>query len=314
QRLARLVLWPLRERLTARRLIFVPEDALHTIPFAVLPWSSDSDNDLVLQHAETTTAPSALFLTNVHVTQSVADAAPRIALLGDPIFRVEDWRRECVERTAAAPHGHAGTNRGSDDWTESLPPLPGTRTEVSMVARLARQTRPGSRLESLLGCAAVASALRSAADGGADLLHIATHARVDAERPRLSALALTPDSEASNPTSAFGLLDILSLKLKSRLVVLSACDTSRGRLLPGEGVLGPAQAFLQAGSAAVLASYWRVDDQITSTFMQRFYKYLLVDRLSASAALRKTQLEDAASGKTYEWAAFSLYGWPDSSI
>jgi len=48
--------------------------------------------------------------------------------------------------------------------------------------------------------------------------------------------------------------------------------------------------------------------------MQRFYRYLLVDRLSASAALRKTQLESAASGKTYEWAAFSLYGWPDSSI
>ena len=41
---------------------------------------------------------------------------------------------------------------------------------------------------------------------------------------------------------------------------------------------------------------------------------VLVDRLSASAALRRTQLESAATGKTYEWAAFSLYGWPDSSI
>ena len=48
--------------------------------------------------------------------------------------------------------------------------------------------------------------------------------------------------------------------------------------------------------------------------MQRFYKYLLVERLGASAALRRAQLESAADGKTYEWAAFSLYGWPDSSI
>jgi CHAT domain-containing protein len=109
-------------------------------------------------------------------------------------------------------------------------------------------------------------------------------------------------------------LDILGLKLNSKLVVLSACETSRGRLLPGEGVLGPAQAFLQAGSASVLASYWRVDDEITATFMQRFYRYLLVERLSAAAALRKTQLDSAASGKTYEWAAFSLYGWPDSAL
>jgi CHAT domain-containing protein len=109
-------------------------------------------------------------------------------------------------------------------------------------------------------------------------------------------------------------LDILGLKLNSRLVVLSACETSRGRLLPGEGVLGPAQAFLQAGAAAVVASYWRVDDQITSNFMQQFYKYLLVDRLSASAALRKAQLDRAGSATTYEWAAFALYGWPESSI
>jgi CHAT domain-containing protein len=79
-------------------------------------------------------------------------------------------------------------------------------------------------------------------------------------------------------------------------------------------VLGPAQAFLQAGAAAVLASYWRVDDELTSAFMQQFYRNLLAGDLSASAALRKTQLESAASAKNYAWAAFALYGWPDSSL
>ena len=97
-------------------------------------------------------------------------------------------------------------------------------------------------------------------------------------------------------------------------MVLSACDTSRGRLLPGEGVLGPAQAFLQAGAAAVIASYWRVDDEMTSNFMRQFYRYLLTDHLSTSAALRKAQLDHAGAGNTFEWAAFALYGWPDSSL
>jgi CHAT domain-containing protein len=195
-----------------------------------------------------------------------------------------------------------------------LPRLPGSRQEIGAIARLARESRPGSRLETLVGCAAVPTALRKVATQDLDLLHVATHARIDAQRPRLSALALTPESPSDLSASTFGLLDILSLKLSSKLIVLSACDTSRGKLLPGEGVLGPAQAFLQAGSAAVLASYWRVDDQITATFMQHFYRYLLEDRLNASAALRRTQLESAASGKSYEWAAFALYGWPDSSI
>jgi CHAT domain-containing protein len=311
--LARLIWWPVVPYLQGGRIAVVPDDALHTVPLAVLPWSKDPAQAMVVQHAESVVIPSALFLVNVHSRASTHSEAPRVALIGDPVFRVADWRRECID-THTASSSTGPVKRDLSAWTESLPRLPGTRLEINAIARLARESRPASRIETLVGCAAVPTAVRKVADANVDLLHIATHARIDAQRPRLSALALTPEVPADAPASTFGLLDILSLKLNSKLVVLSACDTSRGRLLPGEGVLGPAQAFLQAGSAAVLASYWKVDDQITSTFMQRFYKYLLVDRLSASAALRKTQLESAASGKTYEWAAFSLYGWPDSSI
>jgi CHAT domain-containing protein/tetratricopeptide (TPR) repeat protein len=310
---ARLVLWPITPYLHDGRVVVVPDDALNTVPLAVLPWAADPGQQMLLQHAETSVIPSALFLMRVHAAASTHSEMPRITLIGDPVFRVADWRRECTD-TDTAQTASAPLNRTLSAWTESLPRLPGTRSEVTGIARLAHESRPGSRIETLVGCAAVPSALRRAAGTDVDLLHIATHARIDAQRPRLSALALTPESPQDGPASTFGLLDILGLKLNSKLVVLSACETSRGRLLPGEGVLGPAQAFLQAGSAAVLASYWRVDDQVTSTFMQRFYKYLLVDRLSASAALRKTQLESAAAGKSYEWAAFSLYGWPDSSI
>jgi len=310
--LARLVLWPLTPFLQESRVVVVPDDALHTVPLAVLPWAPDPNQQLVLQHAEITVIPSALFLMRVPSGASTHSEMPRLALVGDPVFRVSDWRREC--RDTDAGRKHIGPVNRSLAWTESLPRLPGSRAEVTGIARLARESRPASRIETLVGCAAVPTALRKVAAPDVDLLHVATHARIDAQRPRLSALALTPESPKDNPASTFGLLDILGLKLNAKLVVLSACETSRGKLLPGEGVLGPAQAFLQAGSAAVLASYWRVDDEVTADFMQRFYRYLLVDRLSASAALRKTQLESAASGKTYEWAAFSLYGWPDSSI
>ena len=311
--LARLVWWPITRYLPQKRIVVVPDGSLHTVPLGVLPWAEDPAQGLVVQHAESTVIPSALFLMRVHPAASSHSSAPRMVLIGDPVFRVADWRRECSESNPALVASKS-VDRSLSSWTESLPRLPGTRVEITAIAKLAQESRPASRIQTLVGCAAVPSALRRVADANADLLHIATHARIDAQRPRLSALALTPESPQEAPASTFGLLDILGMKLNSKLVVLSACDTSRGRLLPGEGVLGPAQAFLQAGSAAVLASYWRVDDQITSTFMQRFYKYLLVDRLSASAALRKTQLESAATGKTYEWAAFSLYGWPDSSI
>jgi CHAT domain-containing protein/tetratricopeptide (TPR) repeat protein len=313
RQLARLVLWPLDGLLTAKRAIVVPDDALHTIPFDVLPWSSNPKDLLVLNHVEVSVVPSALFLTRVRTAASVGSAAPRIELIGDPVFRIPDWRQECADPNADRLLA-TRASRGFSDWTESLPRLPGSRTEVQVVSRLARQSRPASRIEILLGCAAVPSALRRAAREHIDLLHIATHARVDAQRPRLSALALTPEGPTGSATGGFGLLDILGLKLNSSLVVLSACETSRGRLLPGEGVLGPAQAFLQAGASAVLASYWRVGDEATADFMQRFYKYLLLERMPASAALRKAQLDQAGQSRSFDWAAFAVYGWPDSSI
>jgi CHAT domain-containing protein len=312
RRLAELVLWPISAKLSGQRLIIVPDDGLHTVPFNVLPWSASASDRLVLQHVEVSIVPSALFLTRIRANSNQHASALRIALLGDPVFRLADWHRECTD--TFQNQATARTARAVSDWTESLPRLPGSRAEVQMIAHLTQQSRPASHIEVLLGCAAVPTALRRAATGHVDLLHIATHARVDSQRPRLSALALTPENRGDGTASAFGLLDILGLKLSSNLVVLSACETSRGRLLPGEGVLGPAQAFLQAGAGAVLASYWRVDDLVTSKFMQEFYRYLLAERLPAATALRRAQIEAAETSTSHDWAAFSLYGWPDSSI
>lgn len=145
------------------------------------------------------------------------------------------------------------------------------------------------------------------------MLHIATHGRIDAQRPRLSALAVTPAATAPDNAS-FGLLEILDLDLATRLVTLSACDTSSGRLLDGEGVLGPAQAFLEAGASTVVASLWKVEDTTTARFMQAFYRRLLDDNMSAAAALRSTQLEEQSRGGSYGWAAFGIYGRPDTQI
>jgi CHAT domain-containing protein len=189
--------------------------------------------------------------------------------------------------------------------------LPGSRAEIAGIAELARRASPKAEVHEHLGCDATPQALREAAASSPTLLHIATHGYVDAFRPRLSALVLTPDGE-SNGT--FGLLDILKMKVDSRLIVLSACDTSRGRLLPGEGVLGPAQAFLQAGASSVVASYWRISDQATAQFMRVFYEHLLLEHMPAAAALRQAQLEYASQGGPHDWAAFTLFGWPDTRL
>jgi CHAT domain-containing protein len=311
-KLAQLVLWPISAKLTHRRVIVVPDDSLHTVPFAILPWASGEDAPLVLERAELSVMPSTLFVTHPRSTPAPRAGSPRLELIGDPVFQHAEWQRECAG-VQPTPAGPAATQTAASE-RRPLPRLPGSRKEVLAIAQLAQRASPSIRVSTRLGCDATPAALRAAAATSPELLHIATHGYVDAYRPRLSALALTQDSAANGGMATIGLLDILDMRVSSRLVVLSACDTSRGRLLPGEGVLGPAQAFLQAGAASVIASYWRIPDEHTAPFMETFYRYLLVDRLSAAAALRRTQLDYARDRASYDWAAFTLYGWPDTAL
>jgi CHAT domain-containing protein len=299
-KLAGLVLWPITSEIEHRRVILIPDDALHTVPFALLPWSAEKDSPLLVERAELSVMPSTHFVTRSRAPSSAHTNAPRFELIGDPVFRASDC-------------GNAA-NVTIPVVRRSLPRLPGSRKEVLAIADLAQRVSPAAHVKTRLGCEATPTALRAAAATSPELLHIATHGYVDAYRPRLSALALTQDSAANGGASSIGLLDILNMRVTSRLVVLSACDTSRGRLLPGEGVLGPAQAFLQAGAASVIASYWRIPDEHTAPFMEAFYRYLLVDRLSAAAALRRTQLDYARDRASHDWAAFTLYGWPDTAL
>lgn len=310
--LAELVLWPLREHITKPRLAIVPDDSLHTVPFAALPWSDSVETELLVQRAEVVVVPSAAFLDRP--PSRATQAARSLALFGDPIFRERDWNQECA-RAAGEPGVTAfASTRSMSGWAGSLPRLPATREEVLNIAALAKHANPASRVETALGCSATRTALRKAVDASPEILHVATHGYVDAHRPRLSALALSRESDSGAGQAIFTLMDILDTKLDSRLVVLSACETSRGRLLPGEGVLGPAQAFLQSGAASVLASHWRVTDKETAAFMQSFYRNLLEQHLPAAAALRRAQLEQISAGPSLHWAAFSLYGWPDISF
>ena len=98
------------------------------------------------------------------------------------------------------------------------------------------------------------------------------------------------------------------LKLNADLVVLSACETGKGRLYAGEGVTGLARAFLYAGSRGVVCSLWSVDDRETAELMTALYKQLRQGRASADA-LRQAKLAMIHADKPpVYWAPFILLG------
>jgi CHAT domain-containing protein len=81
-------------------------------------------------------------------------------------------------------------------------------------------------------------------------------------------------------------LDLRGLEL----VLLSACETGRGEVAGGEGVLGLQRALHTAGAATVVASLWQVEDAATAALMGLFYRKLWVEAKPPLVALREAQL------------------------
>ena len=97
---------------------------------------------------------------------------------------------------------------------------------------------------------------------------------------------------------------------QTELVILSACQTQIGELSAGDEVVGLTRAFFFAGTPAVIASLWNVDDQATGRLMERFYTHLQAGQ-SQAAALRQAQLELLQAEEyadPFYWSAFVLSG------
>ena len=163
----------------------------------------------------------------------------------------------------------------------------------------------------LVGGAATETALRERA-ANAGMLHIAAHGQLNAVTPLFSRLVLAIDDDLE--TTRDGSLEVreiygLDLK-KASLVVLSACQTQLGAQSRGDDVVGLSRAFIYAGSPAVLASLWSVDDVATAKLMIAFYRKLK-EGLGGAAALRAAQAETRREHPDpYYWASFVLTGDP----
>ncbi|MEO0868167.1 MAG: CHAT domain-containing protein [Cyanobacteria bacterium J06642_11] len=181
-----------------------------------------------------------------------------------------------------------------------LTPLPGAEAEAVAIAPLLN-TSP------LLGAAATESVVRQRL-ADADIIHLATHGLLDERQGLSSAIALTPISD-TNPDNN-GLLtaqEVMQLNLKADLVVLSACNTGRGRIT-GDGVVGLSRSFLAAGANNLVASLWAVPDEATAMLMTEFYQQLQTEPDKA-AALRQAMLTTLAEHpEPRDWAAFFLIG------
>ncbi|MDY0110919.1 MAG: CHAT domain-containing protein [Candidatus Krumholzibacteria bacterium] len=141
------------------------------------------------------------------------------------------------------------------------------------------------------------------------VLHFAMHSSTDDRSPWRSAVTLARNTSGDGPFSVCA-SEIADSMLPARLVVLSCCESARGRVLSGEGVQGLASAFLAAGARAVLATLWPVDDAVTARFMKVFYSALAEGQTVAGAVARaQAALKNGSlTSHPFYWSGFVLIG------
>lgn len=302
--LSQVLLQPVADRLTGKRLAIVPHGALFYVPFAALP-IPDGDSLLVEAH-ELISLPSASTLAALRNQPApLPEQPPSLLLLADPVFSSGDPRLPLPARPPSTAAERGGEALGAEHW----PRLPGTAREAETILALLPSDSSHRRL---LGLEANRDVFLKEDLSPYRWLHIATHGKADALQPERSRLVLSPyrrDGRAID--GSLRLQDIYNLRLDADLVVLSACQSGLGPVVRGEGLVGLTRGFHYAGARRVLASLWNVDDSSTATLMGAFYRGMLVEGLTPAAALRQAQrslLSDPATRAPYHWAAFTLHG------
>ena len=154
-----------------------------------------------------------------------------------------------------------------------------------------------------LGAAATKAAVVEAMRG-CDVIHLATHGTADG--------VLLSGATLAEGKLSMG--EVQGLELRARLVVLSECNSFRGKLT-ADGVVGIARAFVAAGALPLVASLWKVDDAATRELMERFYKRLLsggvLGNVAAAMQAAMTSMIRDRHWSVHQWASFVVYGLSD---
>jgi CHAT domain-containing protein len=288
----------------AQEWIIDPDGALHLLPFDALP--GRDGRPLVCTHGVRTVT------TLRRLLEPLATIAPggSALVLADPDY------------TSGVSGGNAlrGLRLSADRMPLGVvPALPETRAEARAVAR--SLARLGIRSDIHEGRAATAQTLQNAR--APLVLHVAAHAALrpalDEDRPQLASEdavdLLLPGRQAALVLShagrpaAFLAKDVARLALAgTALVVLSACNTANGDVLPGEGVASLRRATETAGARSTIAAVWQVPSAATTDLMTAFYGYLAGGQTIGSA-LRAAKLDAYRRGTPPQaWAAFQLSG------
>ena len=294
RQLYNLLVAPARQQLKEKtQIVVVPDAALWNLPFQALLTEQNRFllEDYVLSYAPSLTALREMKKITLKRREK-SEKEKTLLAFGNPSF----------ETTNVEAQTSAAIRRGS----ESLQPLPDAEKEVNSIAALY-----GARRSQIYVKSEAREDRAKTEFGSFKIVQFATHSVFNDVNPLYSYLVLSPNA-ASGDDGLLEARELMNLNLSADLVVLSACETARGRVSAGEGLTGMTWALFIAGVPTTVASQWKVPSAGTSEIMLDFHRNLLrKGSTDKAAALRQAELNYLRSGAfqhPFYWAGFVLVG------
>ena len=269
---------PIESQLVGKEVCIVPDKVLNLLPFAAL--ISPARRYFVEDHVLEISPSASTFIKCTEIArQKEKQETERVLSVGNPAF-----------------------DRASYSY---LSDLPSAMREAKDIANLYGSRKP------LIGTEATTVSLKAEMEG-AEVIHFALHSLIDKQFPLRSKFLFAKSSGGSPETlSAY---EVYAMTLpRTRLVVLSSCQSGIERYYKGEGMIGLARPFIAAQVPLVVASMWPVDSDSPAEIMISFHKHRAQEKIPTTEALAMAQREmlhnpDERYRQPYYWAAFTVIG------
>lgn len=289
QDLYNLLLKPAEAQLKGKtNLIIVPDNVLWDLPFQAL---QTANNKYLVEMSAISYAPSLTALREMakKYKGKKPDGATLLAF-GNPAVGKETSER--VKQVF---------------MSESLEPLPEAERLVTGLGKL----YGAGRSKVFVGAEAREETAKTESSKYR-IVQFAAHGILNDVSPMYSHIVLAQKQDNPNEDGILEAWEMKDLDLNADLIILSACETARGRVSSGEGVIGMSWALFIAGAPTTVASQWKVESSSTTELMLEFHRQLLSGKnISKAEALRRASLKLMKSAQYKHpsyWAGFVMIG------
>lgn len=283
------------ESKTAPRLVIVPDESFVNLPFEALPYTNTSVATNKLNQRR-----SSILLFRYSISYAFS-AGLLWEMKNKQIYGNKGHSLACFLPTFQKPLKKTPTSLQNP--IDSLDVSPPRTEEVKRIAEHVvvhkYEQREASKRNFWNSCKNYTA------------VHVATHGYLEKTNPQLNFILFDQGQDTLQTDEILYIQDLYTHLLNIEFAFLSACKTSLGKLMDGEGQFSMAHGLAYSGVKSFITTLWSVNTNKTGELAPLFYQYLADGKTKDEALTAAKQAFIQSSSDNADpcfWAGLTLTG------